>query len=96
MSKTKHTTWSHHETMLINLRDWIKREINLLRNDIDKEVPDLSSSASKMLKSAEDMNMQLFDTIGSVILLAEKTSNKKANASSTKKEEHDDFEQLDV
>lgn len=96
MSKTKHTTWSHHETMLINLRDWIKREINLLRNDIEKEVPDLSSGASKMLKSAEDMNVQLFDTVSSIITLAEKTTAKKTASTASKKEEHDDFEQLDV
>ena len=72
-----HTRWGHHDTMIVNLRDWVTREINALRNDISTEVPELSSSTSKMLKSAEDMNVQLFELVRSVANLAEKSAKKK-------------------
>ena len=92
---SKHTQWSHHESMLINLKDWVAREIHYLRNDINKEVPELNASTSKMLKSAEDMSVQLFDTISSVVVLAEKAASKKT--SPTKEEEETDaFEELDT
>jgi len=74
---TTHTRWGHHDTMIVNLRDWVMREINTLRNDISAEVPELSSSTSKMLKSAEDMNVQLFELVRSVADLAEKAAKKK-------------------
>jgi len=74
---TTHTRWGHHDTMIVNLRDWVTREINTLRNDISAEVPELSSSTSKMLKSAEDMNVQLFELVRSVADHAEKSAKKK-------------------
>jgi hypothetical protein len=76
-SKAKPDTWSHHDTMISNLRDWVNREINLLRTDISNNAPSLNSSASKILKNAEDLNVQVFDLIRSVAEMAEKESKKK-------------------
>jgi hypothetical protein len=95
LKKSESTTWSHHETMMINLKEWVSREINYLRNDINKETPALNASASKLLKSAEDMNVQLFDTITSVIVLAEKIAKTKKQ-NQPEKEEADSFEELDA
>lgn len=94
--KSTHTTWSHHETMLINLKDWVSREIYLLRNDINKETPELNASSSKLLKSAEDMSTQLFDTISSIITLAEKTAKTKKQKQLEKQEENDTFEEFET
>ena len=82
MSKEKgaqSTVWSHHETMVVNLRDWVNRELNKLRTDITKEVPVLSDDphVSKTLKAAEDMNVQLFDLVRSVLDHAEKKAKSK-------------------
>jgi len=76
-TKSKSDTWSHHDTMISNLRDWVNREINLLRTDISSAAPSLSSSTSKILKNAEDLNVQMFDLIRSVAEMAEKESKKK-------------------
>jgi hypothetical protein len=76
-AKSKSDTWSHHDTMISNLRDWVNREINLLRTDISNSAPNLSSSTSKILKNAEDLNIQMFDLIRSVAEMAEKESKKK-------------------
>ena len=76
-TKSKSDTWSHHDTMISNLRDWVNREINLLRTDISNSAPSLSSSTSKILKNAEDLNIQMFDLIRSVAEMAEKESKKK-------------------
>ena len=69
----QHNTWSHRETMLINLRDWVNREVHSLRLDLAREVPHLEDdpSISRILKSAEDLNVQLFDLIRSVVDRAE-------------------------
>ena len=76
-AKVKSDTWSHHDTMISNLRDCVTREINLLRTDISNSAPSLSSSTSKILKNAEDLNIQMFDLIRSVAEMAEKESKKK-------------------
>jgi len=99
MSKSKrvlHTTWSHHESMLINLKDWVSREISYLRNDINKETPELNASTSKMLKSAEDMSTQLFDIVNSVVHLAEKSAKSKKHTEPETQEETDAFEELET
>ena len=57
--------------------DQLNREINLLRTDISSGAPSLSSSTSKILKNAEDLNVQMFDLIRSVAEMAEKESKKK-------------------
>jgi len=71
------TTWGHHDTMIVNLRDWVTREIGLLRNDVAKDAPKLEASIGKLLKSAEDLNLQMFDLIRAAAELAEKESKKK-------------------
>jgi hypothetical protein len=71
------TTWGHHDTMIVNLRDWVSREINLLRNDVSKDAPKLEASIGKLLKSAEDLNIQMFDLIRAAAEMAEKESRKK-------------------
>jgi hypothetical protein len=77
LKESMNDKWSHHDTMIVNLRDWVRREIENLRNDIASDAPQLSSSTSKLLKSTEDMNVQLFDLIRSVVDLAEKQAKKK-------------------
>jgi len=78
-STVRPDTWAHHDTMIVNLREWVSREILLLRNDISKHVPDLEDdpNLSKILKAAEDMNTQLFDLVRSVADCAEKEAKKK-------------------
>lgn len=76
-SKAKPDTWLYHDTKISNLRDWVNREINLLRTDISNNAPSLSSSTSKILKNAEDFNVKMFDLIRSVAEMAEKESKKK-------------------
>ena len=83
MSKVKgarHNTWSHHETMILNLRDWVNREINVLRSDLAKESPSLAENddVMKTLKSAEGLSVQVFDMIRSVVDLAEKTTKSRS------------------
>jgi hypothetical protein len=97
MGKVKgaqHTTWSHHETMIVNLRDWVRREINTLHLDLSKEVPHLSDdpNVKKILGSAEDMNTQLFDLIRSVVDLAETESKKRKKTEAVVEEKEDDAE----
>ena len=84
----KHDVWSHHDTMIVNLRDWVRREINVLRSDLTQQVPALAdnSDVMKALQSAEDLNSQVFDLIRSVVDLAEK----KAKSSPSKAEKEDE------
>ena len=72
--KSEHTTWGHHDTMIVNLRDWVNKEINLMRNSVADEVPHLNAAVSKLLKSAEGLNVQMFDLIRVVADMAEKES----------------------
>jgi hypothetical protein len=75
--KSKHTKWSHHDTMIVNLRDWVNKEIHLMRCDVSQDAPQLEASVSKLLKSAEDLNIQMFDLIRQAADMAEKESKKK-------------------
>lgn len=100
--RATHTTWGHHETMLINLRDWVNRELHVLRLDIAREVPHLDDdpNMSKLLKSAEDMNAQLFDLVRGVVDRAELEAAKAAKVKrAVTKQEPDEayeFEELDA
>ena len=78
-SAVRPDVWAHHDTMIMNLREWVSREIVLLRNDISKHAPNLDDdpSISKILKTAEDMNVQLFDLVRSIADRAEKEAKKK-------------------
>jgi hypothetical protein len=95
MGKVKgaqHTTWGHHDTMIVNLRDWVSRELNTLRLDLAREAPNLADNPDVMrtLSSADDMNARLFDLIRSVVDLAEKKS--KAKPVPAEKEEELDVD----
>ena len=81
--RSQHTVWGHHDTMIVNLRDWVAREINNLRDDITKNTPKLCSSTSKILKNAEDLNVQMFDLIRNVLETAEKEAMKSTPVSET-------------
>jgi hypothetical protein len=97
--RATHTTWGHHETMLINLRDWVNRELHVLRLDIAREVPHLDDdpNMSKLLKSAEDMNVQLFDLVRGVLDRAELEAAKvKRTEAKQETDEVYDFEGLDA
>ena len=102
MSKVKgaqHTTWSHHETMVINLQDWVRREIANLQLSLTKEAPSISDdpSVQKILRSAEDMNVQLFDLMRSIINSGEREAKKSKKAQSPATgEASDSFDELDV
>ena len=74
------------------------REINILRSDLGKEVPHLEDDPSilKLLKSADDMNVQLFDLIRGVVDRAEVEAAKfkKVQPASVEETEVDeDFEE---
>lgn len=75
--KVKSDIWCHHDTMIVNLRDWVNREVNLLRTDIAEAAPKINAATSKILKNAEDLHIQAFDLIRAVAELAEKESKKK-------------------
>lgn len=81
--RSQHTVWGHHDTMIVNLRDWVVREINNLRDDITENTPKLCSSTSKILKNAEDLNVQMFDLIRTVADMAEKEATKSTPVSET-------------
>ena len=85
--KTNSNIWSHHDTMIVNLRDWVTRELDILRNDIASHAPKLCDSTSKILKSAEDLNTQMFDLVRRVADMAEKEADsfiKRAEETTTK------------
>mgnify|MGYP003341053922 CR=1 FL=1 len=95
MSKVKgalHNTWSHHESMIVNLRDWVRRDIETLRTNLSKELPQLAEDPSvlKTLRTAEDLSMQLFDTIRSVVDLAEVEAKKAKKPVAAPKTEDDE------
>lgn len=79
MTKAKVTSdvWSHHDTMIVNLRGWVASELDRLRDDIAINTPKLRNATSKLLKSAEDLNVQMFDLVRTVADMAEKEANKK-------------------
>jgi len=86
VGKTKgnrETKWSHHDDMLVNLKDWVSREITSLREAIGKELPEMGAdpAIAKSFKSAEDLSVRLFELLDSMVDVAERESNKKKKAS---------------
>lgn len=73
--KVSSNIWSHHDTMIVNLRGWVTRELDILRDDIASNAPKLCNATSKILKSAEDLNVQMFDLVRIVADMAEKEAN---------------------
>ena len=75
-----HDTWSHHETMITNLRDWVSREIASLHRDVAKEVPHLEDEphVQKMFSRVEDLSKNLFETVSDLREILEKEAGKAA------------------
>lgn len=97
-TRMQHTTWGHHDTMIVNLRDWVNRELNILRSDMLREVPCLAEDPNmlKLLKAADDLNLQLFDLIRSVVDRAEVEAVKLKKSTPVQAEEGDAFTELDA
>lgn len=96
-----HNTWSHHETMIVNLRDWVNREIAGLHADITKEIPHLDGEphVQKLFSHIEDLKKSLFESISDLRDLLEREAKKaaksaKANVAATVAEPEDDGEDV--
>ena len=59
------TVWDHHDTMIVNLRMWVEREIDNLNNDIRTHTPGLVAKPklAAVLEKAQELNIQLWDQI---------------------------------
>lgn len=59
------TVWDHHDTMIVNLRMWVEREIDNLNNDIRTHTPGLvgKPKLTAVLEKAQELNIQLWDQI---------------------------------
>jgi hypothetical protein len=59
------TVWDHHDTMIVNLRMWVEREIDNLNNDIRTHTPGLvgKPKLEAALSKAQELNIQLWDQI---------------------------------
>lgn len=57
--------WDHHDTMIVNLRNWVDREIDNLSNDISIYTPSLvgKPKLEAALSKAQNLNIQLWDQI---------------------------------
>lgn len=63
--KGKVTVWDHHDTMIVNLRMWVEREIDNLNNDIRSHAPGLvgKPKLEAALAKAQQLNVELWDQI---------------------------------
>lgn len=63
--KYKLTVWDHHDTMIVNLRMWVDKELENLRNDIAEHTPAIMGrpSLEAAFVKAKDLNLQLWDQI---------------------------------
>jgi hypothetical protein len=59
------TVWDHHDTMIVNLRMWVEKEINNLNQDIQTHAPSLvgKPKLEAALSKAQELNIQLWDQI---------------------------------
>ena len=57
--------WDHHDTMIVNLRNWVDREIDNLSNDISIHTPSLvgKPKLEAALIKAQNLNSKLCDQI---------------------------------
>jgi len=71
--KRAQTIWDHHDTMIVNLRMWVEREIDNLDNDIRTHAPGLvgKPSLAAALKKAQQLNVSLWDQIRSAQEMAD-------------------------
>lgn len=81
MKKTKGTRapeWVRHDDMLINLKDWIGREVNNLKDAIAKSSPQLldDPKVAGSFRSVDELTDNLFVTLDTIVTTAEKASPK--------------------
>lgn len=99
---SNNTTWSHHENMVINLRDWVGREIDALHRDIGKEAPHLDGEPhiAETISRLESLRKSLFETMSDLVEIAERESKKAAKtakgAPAAKPTEGDDFDAVEA
>jgi len=67
------TIWDHHDTMIVNLRMWVEREIDNLNNDIRAHAPGLAGKPklAAALEKAHQLNVELWDQIRAVQEMAD-------------------------
>jgi hypothetical protein len=72
--------------MIINLRDWVNREVISLRNDIAKHVPHLDDDPNYqgLLKRVEEQKLALFDLLRSILDRSEVEAKKVKKPETTK------------
>jgi hypothetical protein len=82
MKGTRETKWSHHDDMLVNLKDWVGREVTSLKDSLAKEHPEMAKDPAmiKSFKTAEDLTTRLFEILDTTVDLAERESNRKKKA----------------
>lgn len=76
---TRETKWSHHDDMLVNLKDWVGREMTSLKDSLAKEHPEMAKDPAmvKSFKTAEELTTRLFEILDSTVDIAERESNRK-------------------
>ena len=97
--KVSSTTWSHHENMVINLRDWVGREILALQRDLVKEAPHLEDEphVAEKISKLGDHRKILFEAMIDLVEIAERESKKVVKGpSSIKLVETDEFDSVDA
>jgi len=97
--KVSSTTWSHHENMVINLRDWVGREILALLRDLVKEAPHLEDEphVAEKISKLEDHRKILFEAMIDLVEIAERESKKVIKGtSSIKLVETGEFDSADA
>jgi len=59
------SVWDHHDTMIVNLRQWVDRELELLEVDIGKHARSVAGKprVAAALKRATELNTQLWDAV---------------------------------
>lgn len=97
-----HDTWSHHETIVTNLRDWVNREIANLHTDLTKEAPHLDGEphVQKMFSHVEDLKKNLFESLSDLRSLLEREASKAKrmakSAAAPESKEDDPFENVEA
>ena len=96
--KGNHTAWSHHETMITNLRDWVSREINMLHIDMHKELPHLEDEPHirKVFSVIEDHKKSLFETLSDLREVLEREATKAAKKAKVVAEPEDEMDSIEA
>jgi len=98
ISKGNHTAWSHHETMIMNLRDWVGREINMLHVNTQKELPHLEDEPHirKMFSVIEDHKKNLFESLNDLREVLEREASKIAKKVKATAEPDDEMDYIET